>query len=79
VRFDGLPEMLRLAEAGDLGEIYRRSHIQLGAGRAAPPVEPGYNFNINRWSLYAQGGTYFLPINEMTAIYINALLEAFEE
>ncbi len=42
-------------------------------------MEPGYNFNINKWSLYAPGGTYLLPINELTGIYINALLEAFDE
>jgi hypothetical protein len=48
-------------------------------GRAAPPVEPTYNFNINRWALYAPGGTYLLPVQEMTAIYINAMLEAFDE
>ena len=39
----------------------------------------GYNFNINKWSLYAKGGTYLLPVNELTALYINALLETFDE
>ncbi len=74
-----VPELLKLAERGDVVGLYRRGRIQIGDGRAAPPVTPGYNFNINRWSLYAAGGTYFLPINEMTAVYINALLEAFDE
>jgi hypothetical protein len=74
-----VPDLIRLAEAGELTELYRRSRVKIGAGRAAPPVEPGYNFNINRWSLYAAGGSYFLPVNELTAIYINALLEAFDE
>jgi hypothetical protein len=74
-----IPDLIRLAEAGDLIELYRRSRVSICPGRAAPPVEPGYNFNINRWSLYAPGSTYFLPINEMTAIYINAMLEAFDE
>jgi len=74
-----IPELIRLAEQGDLLELYRRSRVKIGEGRAAPPVEPGYNFNINRWSLYARGGTYFLPIGELTLLYINALLEAFDE
>jgi hypothetical protein len=73
-----IPDLIRLAEQGDLVELYRRSRVNIAEGRSTPPVEPGYNFNINRWSLYAPGSSYFLPINEMTAIYINALLEAFD-
>ena len=72
-------ELVALAQQGELIELYRRSRVKIKAGRAAPPVQPGYNFNINQWSLYAAGSTYFLPINAMTAIYINAILEAFEE
>jgi hypothetical protein len=74
-----IPDLIRLAQAGDLTELYRRGRIQIAPGRAAPPLEPGYNFNINRWSLYAPVSTYFLPINELTAFYINALLEVFDE
>jgi hypothetical protein len=72
-------ELVTLAQQGELTELYRRSRIKIKEGRAAPPVQPGYNFTINQWSLYAPGSSYFLPINEMTAIYINAILEAFEE
>ena len=60
-------------------ELYRKCRIKIADGRAAPPIEPGYNFNINRWALYAPGSTYFLPVEEMTAIYVNAMLEAFDE
>jgi hypothetical protein len=74
-----IPALIRLVEQGALTELYRCSRVQIKEERAAPSLEPGYNFNINRWSLYAPGGTYFLPINELTAIYINALLEAFDE
>ena len=70
---------MQLARQGEFTEHYRRSRIKIMDGRAAPPVEPGYNFNINKWSLYAQGSSYFLPINEITAFYINAILEAFDE
>nr|AGC72805.1 hypothetical protein [uncultured bacterium A1Q1_fos_485] len=72
-------QLVELARAGELTELYRRSRVKIKAGRAAPPVQPGYNFNINRWSLYAPGSTYFLPINEITALYLNAVLEAFDE
>src|SRR5215472_18708172 len=52
------PELARLARAGDLTGLYRRSRIQLADRRTAPPLDPGYNFSINRWSLYAPGTTY---------------------
>jgi len=76
---DEIPTLVELARRGELVELYRRSRIKISDGRAAPPVEPGYNFNINSWALYAPGGTYFLPLQEMTTIYINAMLEAFDE
>jgi hypothetical protein len=74
-----IPELIELSQKGELIELYHRSRVRIADTRAAPPVEPGYNFNINKWSLYAKGSSYFLPVNEMTAIYINAVLEAFDE
>jgi hypothetical protein len=34
---------------------------------------------FNRWSANLPGTTYFLPVNELTALYINFLLAAFNE
>ncbi len=73
------PALVELAHAGQLLELYRRSRVQVSDRRAAPPVVPGINFNINKWSLYTPGGTYLVPVNELTALYINALLESFDE
>jgi hypothetical protein len=73
------PELVRLARDGALTELYRRGRIQLFDRRIAPPLDPGHNFSINRWSLYAPGTTYFLPIIETTALTINAVLELFSE
>lgn len=65
------------ARKGALTDLYKRVRIQLSDRRTAPPLDSGYNFSINRWSLYAPGTTYFLPIVETTALTINALLELF--
>jgi hypothetical protein len=73
------PELVRLTRNGALTDLYKRGRIQLSDRRAAPPLDPGHNFSINRWSLYAPGTTYFLPIIETTALTINALLELFGE
>ena len=72
-------ELVRLAKDGALTELYRRVRIQISDRRTAPPLDPGHNFSINRWSLYAPGTTYFLPIIETTALTINALLELFSK
>jgi hypothetical protein len=73
-------EVIDLAQRGELTKLYRRCRVELAGGRSAMRLDPGagYNFNINRWSLYAPGGTYLLPVSEMTRLYINALLEVFE-
>jgi hypothetical protein len=74
-----IPTLVDLARRDELVELYRRSRIKTSEGRTAPPVEPTYNFNLNRWALYAPGSTYFLPVQETTAIYINVMLETFDE
>jgi hypothetical protein len=73
------PELVNAARAGELTEVYRRGRIKLSDSRIAPPLDSSHNFSINRWSLYAPGTTYFLPILETTALTINALLELFSE
>jgi hypothetical protein len=67
------------ADSREFTQLYQRMRIKIKDGRAAPPVAPMFNVNVNRWSLYAPGTTYFLPINELTFMYINGLLEVFNE
>ncbi|MBI2876048.1 MAG: hypothetical protein HYY20_04130 [Candidatus Tectomicrobia bacterium] len=74
-----IPELLQLAEKGAFTELYRRSRVKIQAGRAVPPLEPMFNIAVNQWSLHAAGTTYFIPINELTFIYINGMLEVFNE
>ncbi|MGH7833112.1 MAG: hypothetical protein ACREQK_05675, partial [Candidatus Binatia bacterium] len=74
-----IPEWVGLAERGEWAELYRRSRVKIKAGRSAPPLTPMFNINVNQWSLYASGTTYLLPINELTFMYINGLLEIFNE
>jgi len=71
--------LIDLANQNEFTEIYQRMRVKIKDGRVAPPVAPMFNVNVNRWSLYAAGTTYFLPINELTFMYINGLLEIFNE
>jgi hypothetical protein len=76
---DQISELVRLAAQEEYLEFWRKVRVKLADSRCAPPVEPPYNLNANRWSLYAAGTTYFLPIADLTFFYINALLELFNE
>ena len=53
--------------------------MKLRDGRVAPPLDPLFNINCNQWSLYDPAGTYFLPVNDLTWIYLNGVLEIFNE
>lgn len=72
-------ELIRLNRAGEFVEAYRRSRVRLFDQRVHPPLEPLFNINANRWSLHAAGTSYFLPINDLTFMYVNGLLEILNE
>ena len=72
-------EAIGLAKEGAVVELYRRARVKLADRRCTPPVEPVYNLNMNEWSAAAQGSTYFLPINDLTPMYINGLLDILNE
>ncbi len=74
-----LREIVALAREGRLVDLYRRVRVRVADGRTAPPLEPFYNLAVNRWSLYDPGSTYFLPVNELTLLYINGVLEILGE
>lgn len=74
-----IPKIIELGRRGEFTEAYRRSRVKIKEGRAAPPIEPLFNINANRWSAHAPGTTCFLPINDLTFMYINGLLEILNE
>ena len=74
-----IPQLIELGKRGESTELYRRCRVKLKEGRARTPGEPLYNINANRWSAHAPGTTYFLPINDLTFMYVNGLLEILNE
>jgi hypothetical protein len=73
-----IPELAALARRDEFTELYRRSRVKLRDGRRQPPLDPLFNLAVNRWSLYDPASTYFLPVAELTLLYINGLLEIFD-
>jgi hypothetical protein len=73
------PELVRLAQTGDYTELYRRTRVRISGERREPPRTPLFNIGVNEWVAGAAGTTTFLPINDLSYLYINALLELFNE
>jgi hypothetical protein len=53
--------------------------VKIKDGRSAPPTVPLFNINANSWSAHAPGTSYFLPVNDLTFMYVNGLLEILNE
>lgn len=73
------PHLIELGRRGAFTESYHRCRVKLKDGRATIPTNPLFNINANRWSAHAPGTSYFLPINDLTFMYINGLLEILNE
>ena len=74
-----IPELIELGRRGEFVELYRRMRVRILDRRPVMSTEPIFNINANRWSANAPGTTYFLPVNDLTFMYINGLLEIFNE
>jgi hypothetical protein len=74
-----LPDLIEMGRRGAFTELYRRLRVKIADARSAPPTDPLFNINANRWSAHAPGTTYFLPVNDLTFMYINGLLEILNE
>src|SRR5262245_61593476 len=74
-----IPELIELGRRGAFTELYRRTRVKIRDGRATTPIEPIFNINANRWSAHAPGTSYFLPVNDLTFMYVNGLLEILNE
>jgi hypothetical protein len=74
-----IPSLIELGQQGKLTELYRRCRIKIKDGRTVTPTDPLFNLDVNRWSAHAPGTTYFLPVNDLTFMYVNGLLEILNE
>ena len=74
-----IPQLIELGRRGEFTELYRRCRVKIKDGRATTPTKPLFNINANEWSAHAPGTSYFLPVNDLTFMYINGLLEILNE
>jgi hypothetical protein len=74
-----IPDIINLARDHKFVEHYKRSRIRISDHRLSIPQEIPYMVGLNKWSVDKPGTTCFLPVSELTALYINTLLAAFEK
>lgn len=74
-----IPELVALAHERKLTELYERSRVRIADGRVDIPHDVSYMLSLNKWAANRPGTTYFLPVAELTAFYINLVLILFGE
>jgi hypothetical protein len=74
-----ISKLIDLGKRGEFTEFYRRCRVKIADARPKTPVDPLFNINANRWSAHAPGTTYFLPVNDLTLMYVNGVLEILNE
>lgn len=74
-----ISDLIELGRRGAFTDLYRRCRVKIKNGRATTSADPLFNINANRWSAHARGTSYFLPVNDLTFMYVNGLLEILNE
>ena len=74
-----IPQLIEKAHDHRFLELYEQSRIQIANQRIDIPRQLPYIPTFNKWSANVPGTTYFLPVNEFSALYINILLSAFDD
>lgn len=72
-----IPALVNAGRAHDLVGIYERSRVRISATRTDVPRDLPFVPPFNKWSANVPGTTYFVAVNELTALYVNILLSAF--
>ena len=60
-------------------DLYERGRVRVADRRPDVPREVPYVPAFNKWSANLPGTTYFLPVAELTGMYLNVLLTALNE
>jgi hypothetical protein len=76
-RREDVAALAQSAREQKLVELYGRSRMRISDKRLDVPRELPFVPPFNKWSVNVPGSTYFVPVNELTALYINILLSAF--
>lgn len=74
-----IPSLIEAARELRLLDLYERARVPVAAGRVDVPRQLPFVPPFNKWTANVAGVTYFLPVEELTALFINVLLSMFDE
>jgi hypothetical protein len=74
-----IPELIESAREKQLLTLYRRARVEIADHRLNVPCQVPFVAPFNKWMANVPGTTYFLPVAELTALYINVMLSVFDE
>ena len=74
-----IDELAGLARQRRFTEAYERSRVRLSDRRSEIPRELPYTPPFNKWSTNLPGATYFVPVTDVTALYLTILFAALGE
>ncbi|HEX2055244.1 MAG TPA: hypothetical protein VHF07_02045 [Nitrospiraceae bacterium] len=72
-----IPALVQAAKAHEFAVLYEKSRVRIANRRLDVPRTLPHVPPFNQWSANQPGTSYFLPVNELTALYINIMLAAF--
>ena len=73
---DEYEALVRLGREGRYTEVYEPMRVKLLDHRAEIPRELPFTPPFNKWSANLPGSTYFVPVSEVTALYLTVLFAA---
>lgn len=76
---DEIDDLAALARAGEFTRIYERSRVRISDRRTEIPREVPFTPPFNKWSTNLPGSTYFVPVTDVTALYLTILFAALGE
>lgn len=74
-----IPSLVEAARAHEFVALYEKSRVRLADRRLDVPRTLPYVPPFNKWSANQPGTSYFLPVTELTALYLNILLSVFSD
>jgi hypothetical protein len=74
-----IPALAELAAQRRFTELYERSRIRIADRRSEIPREVPFTPPFNKWSTNLPGATYFVPVTDVTALYLTVLFAALSE
>ncbi len=65
-----IPSLIHMSQNRQFVELYERSRVKIAEHRIYLPRRLPYLMPFNAWAANVPGTTYFLAVNELSALYI---------